>query len=67
MKTTKIEWMDKTWNPVTGCTKRSIGYANCYAENMARRLCAMGQENPAGFASIKRRSILCLTLQTNMK
>jgi protein gp37 len=44
MKTTKIEWTDKTWNPVTGCTKRSIGCANCYAENMARRLCAMGQE-----------------------
>ena len=44
MKTTKIEWTDKTWNPVTGCTKRSIGCANCYAEIMARRLCAMGQE-----------------------
>jgi protein gp37 len=44
MKTTKIEWTDKTWNPVTGCTKRSIACANCYAENMARRLCAMGQE-----------------------
>ena len=44
MKTTKIEWTDKTWNPVTGCTKRSVGCTNCYAENMARRLCAMGQE-----------------------
>jgi protein gp37 len=44
MKTTKIEWTDKTWNPVTGCTKRSIGCANCYAENMARRLSAMGQK-----------------------
>ena len=44
MKTTKIEWTDKTWNPVTGCTKRSIGCANCYAETMSRRLCAMGQE-----------------------
>jgi protein gp37 len=44
MNTTKIEWTDKTWNPVTGCTKRSSGCANCYAENMARRLCAMGQE-----------------------
>ena len=44
MKTTKIEWTDKTWNPITGCSKRSIGCANCYAEIMARRLCAMGQE-----------------------
>ena len=43
MKTTKIEWTDKTWNPVTGCTKISAGCANCYAECMARRLRAMGQ------------------------
>ena len=21
MKTTKIEWTDKTWNPITGCDK----------------------------------------------
>jgi len=42
MKTTKIEWTDKTWNPVTGCTKTSSGCANCYAEMMAHRLCAMG-------------------------
>jgi len=44
MKTTKIEWTDKTWNPVTGCSKVSAGCANCYAEVMARRLKAMGQE-----------------------
>lgn len=44
MKTTKIEWTDKTWNPVTGCSKISAGCANCYAEVMARRLQAMGQE-----------------------
>jgi protein gp37 len=43
MKTTKIEWTDKTWNPVTGCTKISSGCAHCYAEVMARRLQAMGQ------------------------
>lgn len=42
MRTTKIEWTDKTWNPVTGCTKVSCGCANCYAEVMARRLNAMG-------------------------
>lgn len=42
MKTTKIEWTDKTWNPITGCTKYSQGCANCYAETMSRRLKAMG-------------------------
>ncbi|MDD4847169.1 MAG: phage Gp37/Gp68 family protein [Bacteroidales bacterium] len=43
MKTTKIEWTDKTWNPVTGCSKISAGCVNCYAEVMARRLQAMRQ------------------------
>jgi protein gp37 len=42
MKISKIEWTDRTWNPVTGCTKISTGCAHCYAENMARRLQAMG-------------------------
>ncbi len=40
-----IEWTESTWNPVTGCTKISAGCANCYAERMAKRLHAMGQEN----------------------
>lgn len=44
MKTTKIEWTDKTWNPITGCTKYSAGCANCYAEVMSNRLKAMHQE-----------------------
>lgn len=44
MKTTKIEWTDKTWNPITGCTKHSAGCVHCYAETMARRLKAMGLE-----------------------
>lgn len=42
MKTTKIEWTDRTWNPITGCTKQSEGCTNCYAEIMARRLKAIG-------------------------
>lgn len=42
---TSIEWTESTWNPVTGCTKISLGCANCYAERMARRLQAMGQPN----------------------
>ena len=44
MATTKIEWTESTWNPITGCTKISSGCKFCYAEIMARRLRAMGQE-----------------------
>lgn len=40
--TSKIEWTELTWNPVTGCTKLSAGCKNCYAERMARRLKAIG-------------------------
>ncbi|HKU47451.1 MAG TPA: DUF5131 family protein, partial [Burkholderiales bacterium] len=40
--TSKIEWTEQTWNPVTGCTKLSPGCKHCYAETMARRLQAMG-------------------------
>lgn len=39
-----IEWTDATWNPVTGCTKVSAGCDNCYAEALARRLHAMGNQ-----------------------
>lgn len=42
MRTSKIEWTDRTWNPVTGCTKYSTGCTHCYAETMANRLRAMG-------------------------
>lgn len=42
MSTTKIEWAEAVWNPITGCTKVSPGCANCYAERMAKRLQAMG-------------------------
>jgi protein gp37 len=38
MMSTKIEWADVTWNPVTGCTAVSEGCAHCYAERMAHRL-----------------------------
>ncbi|WP_426568145.1 DUF5131 family protein [Streptomyces canus] len=34
---TKIEWTDRTWNPVTGCTKVSPGCDHCYAETFAER------------------------------
>lgn len=44
MATTKIEWTESTWNPITGCTKITSGCKFCYAEVMTRRLQAMGQE-----------------------
>lgn len=34
---TSIEWTEKTWNPVRGCTKISPGCKNCYAETFAER------------------------------
>lgn len=37
MNNTKISWTNKTWNPVTGCTKYSAGCVNCYAEAITRR------------------------------
>lgn len=49
MSTTTIEWTDRVWNPVTGCTKVSPGCDNCYAENIARRF-AGTKAFPAGFS-----------------
>jgi protein gp37 len=43
LASSKIEWTNSTWNPLTGCSKISPGCKNCYAERMARRLQAMGQ------------------------
>lgn len=37
MSATDIEWADRVWNPVTGCTKFSPGCAHCYAETLAHR------------------------------
>ncbi|MCK4718741.1 MAG: DUF5131 family protein [Thermoplasmata archaeon] len=34
---TKIEWCDETWNPVTGCSPISEGCDHCYAKRMAQR------------------------------
>ena len=59
METTGIEWTDRTWNPVTGCTKISAGCANCYAEIMTRRLHAMGLEKYAnGFVLTTHENVL---------
>ena len=37
MASSKIEWTDETWNPVSGCEKVSEGCRNCYAETIAHR------------------------------
>lgn len=39
---TKIEWTDRTWNPVSGCTKVSPGCAHCYAERIVNRFHGAG-------------------------
>jgi protein gp37 len=53
-----IEWTESTWNPMTGCTKISLGCKNCYAERMAKRLQAIGQT--------KYKNGFKLTLHPNM-
>jgi len=59
-----IEWTDSTWNPITGCTKVSLGCANCYAERMALRLKAMGNPNYVnGFHITMHRDALKLPLK----
>lgn len=60
MRTTKIEWTDRTWNPITGCTKLSTGCSHCYAETMANRLRAMGVAKYAnGFMLTMHETSLC--------
>jgi len=49
--TTKIEWTNASWNPITGCGAPgcSEGCANCYARKMATRLRGRGgypQDDP---------------------
>ncbi|MBE0663775.1 MAG: phage Gp37/Gp68 family protein [Bacteroidales bacterium] len=34
----KIEWTNRTWNPVTGCDLASRGCENCYAMRITKRL-----------------------------
>ena len=59
MTTSKIEWTEVTWNPVTGCTKISHGCKRCYAERMSARLQAMGMEKYRnGFAVTTHESVL---------
>jgi protein gp37 len=54
-----IEWTEMTWNPVTGCSKVSQGCKHCYAERLAFRLQAMGNERYRnGFAVTLHKDLL---------
>ncbi len=56
---TKIEWTDKVWNPVTGCSKVSPGCDNCYAETFAERFRGTpGHHFQRGFDVVLRRERL---------
>ena len=44
--TTKIEWTEETWNPVTGCSKISPGCQSCYAEALCRRFWRQWDREP---------------------
>ena len=43
MGSTSIEWTEKSWNPLRGCTRVSRGCENCYAERVASRFGGDGQ------------------------
>jgi protein gp37 len=43
VNTTRIEWAEKSWNPIRGCSHMSIGCDNCYAERIAARFSGPGQ------------------------
>ena len=62
----RIEWTETTWNPVTGCSRHSVGCDNCYAAVFARRLKAMGNPRYAkGFKVTIHRDIFCKPLKWN--
>lgn len=51
-----IEWTGKTWNPVIGCRRVSEGCRNCYAEQMAGRIVAMGGAAGERYAEVVKGS-----------
>ena len=48
MADTKIEWTERVWNPLVGCSLESPGCTHCYAMKMAARLERMGSARYAG-------------------
>jgi len=53
MATSSIEWTDRVWNPVTGCTKVSQGCKNCYAETIANRRLPHGGFTDRPFTTVR--------------
>lgn len=43
MSDTTIEWAEKSWNPIRGCSRVSEGCRHCYAERVAARFSGPGQ------------------------
>jgi protein gp37 len=50
--TSAIEWTDKTWNPVRGCSVISPGCVNCYAMKQAHRFST--KKGPAGYFGLTK-------------
>lgn len=48
MSESAIEWTERSWNPIVGCTIKSPGCTHCYAMRMAGRLQAMGHASYQG-------------------
>lgn len=51
-KMNKIEWTDKTWNVITGCTQISPACDNCYAKAMTKRLQGVARKEEIGRAHV---------------
>lgn len=58
MADTKIEYVDKTWNPVTGCTPVSDGCRNCWASRLVKRFPHLHGERAPWGTSPHREPIL---------
>jgi protein gp37 len=55
MGDTKIEWTDRTWNPVRGCSRVSPGCDHCYAMGQAHRFDTVSEKSPYhGLTTIRR-------------
>lgn len=49
----KIQWTEKTWNPLAGCSIVSTECRECYAMKLAHRLAKMGQEKYQGLTEVR--------------
>lgn len=61
----KIQWTERTWNPIAGCTPVSPGCLHCYAAAMSHRLEAMGNARYRGL-TVLRNGILTFDSTINL-